>query len=272
MDKKRTIEIISNETKDEICKLDVVTPEIFAAVFFQKAKEYNIENIEEMTKEYFDVEVAHFLEMQGRTTQHAKTLSQTTTRAIEAIEKKNDETLKDVLTETKKLRKEVEKLKESLFKDELTGAYNRKWVYDYLVDENTDLFKKEGVLAVIDLNYFKLVNDTYGHIIGDKVLVFVANQLKKTRAHVIRYGGDEFIVAFENQESTTYVKEQLERLRRELLKKHLKAKDTEFRISFSIGVSRFSRNDTFTSVVDLADQDMYEDKITIKKEVTGIDV
>ena len=271
MEDTRTLMIISNEIKEEICRLDLVTPEICSAIFMQKAKEHNIEDIQALEKKVLDAQLAHFLEIQGETTKQANKLTQTTSKAIEAIEGKNDATLNDVLLEAKKLRQEVQKLRESLYKDELTGVYNRKWLYDNLVDED-DLFTKEGVLAVIDLNYFKLVNDTYGHIIGDKVLVFVANQLKKTKAEVIRYGGDEFLVVFLNESSSETVKTQLRKIRDELLKKHLKAKNAEFRVSFSIGVAKFSTEDHFNEIVDVADQDMYEDKIAIKKIVKGIEV
>lgn len=271
-DIERVLEIVSNETKDYICKLDVVTPEIFTATFLEFAKKHQLEDYEKVVEEYINSKMVNFLQIQDETTKKASKLSKTTSRAIEAIQEKNDSSLNDVLSETKKLRKELERLKESLYKDELTSVYNRKWLYDSLVDEQKNSFTQKGVLALIDLNYFKIVNDTYGHIIGDKVLIFVASQLKKTKAKVVRYGGDEFLILFDKLSSASGVKAKLEQLREELLKKHLKAKEANFRISFSIGATGFDVGDILDDVVDCADKDMYDDKINIKKRITGIAV
>jgi diguanylate cyclase (GGDEF)-like protein len=272
MEKERVLEIVSNETKDEICKLDVVTPEIFADVFLDKIKKYDIKNYEEFVDKYINDKVNNFLQIQNETSQKANQLSKTTSKAIEAISEKNDDSLKQVLVETSKLKQEIEKLKESLYKDELTGAYNRKWIYDNLVKEDTNNFLKSGVLALIDLNYFKTINDTFGHIIGDKVLKFVATQLKKSKANVVRYGGDEFLVIFDDKSDVDEVRKKLKILREQLLKKHLKAKEAEFRVSFSIGATDFKEDDIVEDVVDKADKDMYDDKISIKKTVKGIEV
>ncbi len=272
MKNERILEIISNETKEEICNRDVVTPEIFASVFISKAKEHNFDNLEESVSKYIQRQISHYMQIQDKTSKTADRLSETTNKAIEAIEEKNDDALNEVLVETQNLKKEVEKLKASLYKDELTGCFNRKWLYDNFIEENTKKFKKKGVLGLVDLNYFKLVNDTYGHIIGDKVLIFVAAQLKKTKANVVRYGGDEFLVLFDDKTTVEEAANKLKSLREDLLKKHLKAKDAEFRVSFSIGVAAFKEGDNLDAVIEKADVDMYEDKRRIKERIKGIDV
>ena len=269
---ERVLKIISNETKEEVCKLDMVTPEIFANIFMQKAKEHKLEDYGDVVVDYIEQQVANYLHIQDETTQTADKLSRTTNKAIEAIEEKNDGALKEVLSETKILKKEIEKLKASLYKDELTGCFNRKWMYDHVIMESTNQFKKAGILGLIDLNYFKLVNDTYGHIIGDKVLIFVATQLKKTKGDVVRYGGDEFLVFFKEHCQTSDALQKLKDLREDLLKKHLKAKEAEFRISFSIGVTAFKKGESLDEVIERADKEMYDDKEAIKQRIKGIDV
>ncbi len=228
MQKERILGIISNETKEEVCKLDVVTPEIFTNIFVQKAKEHNMDEYEDMVTDYIEQQVASYLHIQDETTHTADKLSETTNKAIEAIQERNDGALNEVLSETKALKKELEKLKASLYKDELTGCYNRKWMYDHIIIENTNQFKKGGVLGLIDLNYFKIVNDTYGHIIGDKVLIFVATQLRKTKADVVRYGGDEFLVFFHEECTPQKVLKKLKELREDLLKNTLRQKKRSF--------------------------------------------
>ena len=272
MQDRRVLEIISNETKDKVCNMDVITPEIFANLFMQNAKKHHIDNYDEMMQDFLAKQVENYLHIQDKTSKQTDQLSKTTSKAIEAIKEKNDEALADVLFETQKLRKEIDKLKESLYRDELTGAYNRKWLHDHLISATSNQFAKKGVMALIDLNYFKTINDTYGHIIGDKVLVFITTQLKKVSPHVVRYGGDEFLVFFEGSTSCEDVKSLMRKKRDELLKKHLKAKDAEFRVSFSIGVTVFQKGENLNEVIERADVDMYDDKVQIKKSVTGIDV
>lgn len=271
MDEKRTLEIVSNEVKDVICNIEVVTPDIFMSTFMQKAKDHGLELDSEIFKNYVENKVTDLLKIQDETTQKADKLSETTSKAISAIKEKDDGSLGIVLSEVKLLKKEMEKLKESLYKDELTGAYNRKWLYDHCLDQKS-YFTCKGVLSIIDLNYFKSINDTYGHVIGDKVLVFIKGQLQKSKAKVVRYGGDEFLLIFENRQDLMGVKKQLNNLREEILKKHLKAKEAQFRVSFSFGMYLFDKSDNFEKIIEKADEIMYEDKIQIKKRIKGIGV
>jgi diguanylate cyclase (GGDEF)-like protein len=271
MEKERALNIISNEVKNQICNLEVLTPDIFTTIFLEKAKEHNVEIDQKLIDEYINKKFEDLQKVQQKTHENADKLSKTASKAINAIKEKDDNLLNNVLKETVELRREVEKLKESLYKDELTTTYNRKWLFDNLLDKENFEFLNSGVLALIDLNYFKLVNDTYGHIVGDKVLVFISSQLKKTKANVIRYGGDEFILIFENKQEID-VEKLLTKLRNDILKKHLKVKNNEFKISFSIGITSYNEKENLEVVVERADKKMYEDKIKIKEKIKGIDV
>ncbi|MDQ7061128.1 MAG: GGDEF domain-containing protein [Sulfurimonas sp.] len=173
------------------------------------------------------------------------------------------------LKKHKHSKKEIENLKEAVYKDELTHAYNRKWMNDRFIDAN-DNFNLDGTLAIIDLNFFKLVNDTHGHITGDKVLTFVATQLKKTKQSLIRYGGDEFIIIFKDTDQDTAFAS-INTIRESIISKKLKTGDASFRVSFSIGTYEFEEGDSLSSTIELADKNMYNDKVKIKTRITGID-
>jgi len=93
-------------------------------------------------------------------------------------------------------------MKEQLVKDatfdELTGAYNRKAGYLLVKTciENARRTKETSMLCFIDANNLKLINDSFGHELGDRFLVGVIESLKETircTDRIIRYGGDEFI-------------------------------------------------------------------------------
>ncbi len=94
----------------------------------------------------------------------------------------------------KYLEQRNQKYKEQLTVDKLTGAYNRKFL-DILK------FQSEYHIFYIDLDRFKPVNDTYGHDVGDQLLINYVKRLKrkvKSDTHIIRMGGDEFLVLINN--------------------------------------------------------------------------
>jgi len=271
-EEKKALEIVSNEAKSSIAQIPVVTPTVYASIFAEFAKKNNIKMEDEATlaKEIIETECSRFTALQNETSKNVQTLSDNTTRAIDAIEKKDDKSLNKIRQETEYLRQEIEKLKESVYTDELTHAYNRKWFHDIHLDSLGNTFVSNGTLAIMDMNYFKQVNDTYGHIIGDKVLIFATNELKKLKIPVIRYGGDEFIILFSDTIPEEKIISLLEKIREGVLSKKLKAHNDTFRVSFSFGIAKYKENDALAQVVEEADKNMYDDKIDIKKRVTGI--
>ncbi|MDQ1264803.1 MAG: Diguanylate cyclase [Campylobacterota bacterium] len=266
------LKIISHETKDVINEMDVVTPTIYKSIFSKFAALHNINMNEEekITDSLLDDKIALYTDMYHQTSKNTQQLSDNTDKAIFAIKEKNETSLKEVLEETKNLQLEIEKLKQSVYKDELTDVFNRKWLHNNYLEDKEKSFKIPGVLAIIDLNYFKIINDTYGHIIGDKVLVYIANQLKAIEEAVIRYGGDEFIVIFPVTTTKDSAYKKLDAAREKIIKKHLVVKESSFKVSFSFGVCEFKKSDTLSDVIEKADSNMYDDKIRIKAKITGI--
>ena len=101
-------------------------------------------------------------------------------------------------------------------KDLLTGLYN-KITSQKLIDEylSGDGKNKESVLFAIDIDNFKGVNDNLGHLKGDKVLIDVANKLKKIfrKTDIIaRFGGDEFMIFVKNIEDDNFIKDRAQEI------------------------------------------------------------
>ena len=274
MNDNKELQIISNETKDSINQISVVTPSIYASLFAKFAQDHNtdIGDEEEFSQDLLKLECSTLTKLQAETAKNAQVLSQSTTKAISAIEDKDESKLNEVLKETKELRSEIEKLKESIYKDELTNVFNRKWLNDNYLKKDTVNLKDSGILAIIDLNYFKIVNDTHGHVIGDKVLIFIANELRKTGFKVVRYGGDEFIIMFPENVTQDKALKTLSDIREVIITKKLKAHNTMFRTSFSIGTHKYAVDESLAQAIEVADKNMYEDKQNIKKRVTGIEI
>ncbi len=264
--------IITNETKDSTAQMDIVTPTIYASIFLKFAQEHeqNIDDKEKLSINILESECANLTELQSEVAKNANRLSLSTSKAINAIKENNTAVLNEVFHETEQLKHEIEKLKQSLYKDELTQVHNRKWLHDIYLQEDSNKFKKSGILVMIDLNYFKQVNDTHGHIIGDKVLIFIANQLKKLKYHTLRYGGDEFILLVPPTKTVEEIKKEINNLRETILSKKLKAHNSEFKVSFSFGSVSYKQGDSLSVTIENADKVMYKDKEAIKKRVTGI--
>ena len=274
MNNDNKLKIISNETKDSIDQMSIVTPSVYASIFTKFATGHNTEIQDEVgyAQDLLKLECSTLINLQESTSKNAQTLSNNTTKAISAIQDKDELMLNEVLKETQALRAEIEKLKESMYKDELTNTFNRKWLNDNYLNKDSGTFISDGVLAMLDLNYFKIVNDTHGHVIGDKVLIFIANELQKSGQKVVRYGGDEFIIFFDKKSGEESALKTLNSIREVIITKKLKAHNTVFRTSFSIGACEYSLGDDLDKTIEIADKNMYQDKLEIKKRVPGIEI
>lgn len=269
---KKLLKIVSNMAKASIEKLDVVTPTLFSSLFYQYAKEHNLklEDEKSLTRSILEDECFMLTNLQTQTSKNVSLLSQSTSKAIGAIQSSNETLLNEVLMETQALKREIEKLKKSVYLDTLTKTYNRKWLEDNYIKEDSHETLNGGVLALIDLNFFKIINDTYGHLLGDKVLTLLAREFLSLRYPVVRYGGDEFLIIFDESVTLKGAKELLNSTREKILKKKFKTKESTFTLSFSFGLKAFKADDSFVDILEAADKSMYEDKVEIKKRVTSI--
>ena len=260
---------ISNETKKKIEDMEVVLPSMYASIFSGVASRQHVqlEPKERLASEMLDEKIEQFSRLSETTSSHVNRLSLSASKAVSAMEAQNMNLLEEVLAETRALRAEVEALKSAVNEDTLTKVHNRKWFNDnYLTDEGR-IFNRSGVMALIDLNDFKVINDTIGHISGDKVLIYIAGQLKRAGAEVVRYGGDEFMLLFDAPVTTKEAYKKLHIIRELVMKKPLKVQDQNFKTSFSYGAVVFHEGDELERVIHCADQAMYDDKKKIKSRV-----
>lgn len=257
---------ITQEVKTEIAELDVAPPLLYKTLFNTHLQEQNIsiENEDELVDKIVQEKFAKLSILQQDTSSSIIKLGRTAKDAVEAINEKDSQKLETVLKETLLLRKEIERLKASVFVDMLTKAHNRQWLYAHYLDNN-ESFTCNGVLVFIDMNFFKEINDVYGHIAGDKVLEFMSIHLKKIGTDIIRYGGDEFLLLFENISSLEMVKKKMEQNRDEILKKELRFRGNSFHTSYSYGLVLFHEGADFHEILSAADLSMYEDKEKFKK-------
>ncbi|ENN99406.1 MULTISPECIES: response regulator [Pseudoalteromonas] len=149
-------------------------------------------------------------------------------------------------------------IKESAYRDYLTGIYNRRYFYQYA----EQLLKKQqqNTLALLDIDFFKNINDTLGHEAGDQALKQVATLIKTTfsKFTVARVGGEEFAIILDDID-TARGREYLEGFRKKLAKHEFLIDEKPFSITISIGVADFQNTD-LTQAMRIADAALYEAK------------
>ena len=157
--------------------------------------------------------------------------------------------------------------------DPLTKLNNRNVLMQYLdgrmkgYNDSKDLY-----VLVMDLDYFKKINDTFGHVEGDEAIVIVADVLRtiirKSNYFVCRYGGDEFVAVCETDKNFD-AEEYGNEINRLLVEEALK-RDKEYTLHLSIGYAKYNRSiQSIPEFIDEADEHLYQIKNQrSKKKVT----
>ena len=154
--------------------------------------------------------------------------------------------------------------------DSLTGIANRRWIQGKLL-EAMALAKRYGIpfsVLILDIDNFKQINDSYGHLIGDSVLIKMAETIQENCREtdfLARWGGEEFLILLPNTELKGAVAS-AEKIRSSIEQNnfHIKNKTT-----CSIGIAQYSPGFSLEEVVHLADTAMYEAKQTGKNRVVA---
>lgn len=172
--------------------------------------------------------------------------------------KRENLALKDTVNRYKSLHEKARELSE---RDSLTGLHNRRML-EHKAENIIRLTANETTsvaVAVIDLDYFKKINDTFGHHIGDKVLVAFANLITKTFRSadcIARYGGEEFVLVMP-QASNDNAKDALLRLRDLVAQYPWPLADNSLLVTFSAGIATTTHADSFYSLFQKADKALY---------------
>lgn len=187
------------------------------------------------------------------------------------------ELLKDITTSgniiyskngEKDIKTLISEMNEKIITDELTKVYNRRYINERLPVDINDSITNGKVLSIIlaDIDFFKNINDNYGHLIGDKVLQDFAKilscSIKKDTSWVARYGGEEFLIVLNNNESEDGY-EVAERIRKLLNKTTFIYDDTKINLTCSFGVYGLkNKKMNIDELISKADKNLYEAKLS----------
>ncbi len=174
--------------------------------------------------------------------------------------------LQKLKTQTNQLRQSLEAARTDAVVDPLTGVSNRR-AYDERFQIEYSRWKRNHeplTLAIMDIDYFKKINDTYGHPIGDKVLKVVAGRVQqqvRESDFFGRIGGEEFAFILVNSDIENSM-EKVEILRKSVEDCNFSIKKKKFQVTMSIGLATFKGSDTIETIYSRADEALVKAKQT----------
>lgn len=197
-------------------------------------------------------------------------MRETTERSRNQVDTMRDR-VRAAEAEIERLQIELEQTSEKMRHDPLTGALNRKGLEESYAKEVSRAARRgtQLCLAVLDIDNFKRLNDTYGHNTGDDALLhLVATVRDCLRPHdtLSRYGGEEFVILLP-ETSVDDAVVVLQRLQRELTKRYFLANNDKLLITFSAGVTVVLPDEPQGFAIERADVAMYQAKATGKNRV-----
>jgi diguanylate cyclase (GGDEF)-like protein len=163
-----------------------------------------------------------------------------------------------------KLRQSLKTIQQMAIQDELTGVFNRHHLNHLLATEKARCSRsgEEFSICILDVDYFKKVNDTLGHMAGDIVLKHFATEVKKSLRTIDsfgRFGGEEFLLVLPrtNLEQARLCAERIRRLTEELVFPEF---DRSFSITSSFGIAQYRPNEELKDMLSRADAALYKAK------------
>ncbi|HSQ90275.1 sensor domain-containing protein [Romboutsia sp.] len=139
------------------------------------------------------------------------------------------------LVDITKIKEAENEIKKQAYTDSHTGLLNRRALYEYMNNK----FKGNNItMMIMDVDNFKQINDTYGHHVGDKALIKIANKLKELchEDSIFRFGGDEFIIIFRDMTDKKIIEDKARQILSEISKIEGNERQND-KINVSIGIS-----------------------------------
>lgn len=191
--------------------------------------------------------------------------------AIELIKDVTENNIFDTMEEFKNVDYAgiIDALNKAVVTDELTKLYNKRYVLEYLPYDIKQCIASNKSIAIVmaDIDHFKKINDTYGHVAGDEILRELGKILKKqTRSEedwVARYGGEEFLIALKNM-NLKELEMACNRIRELIEKTIFEVGEDKIQFTLSMGGALVTENnyEDINEIIENADQSLYKAKKT----------
>jgi diguanylate cyclase (GGDEF)-like protein len=182
-----------------------------------------------------------------------------------AIDTYHTKKIRNLERSLRRLRDVGAELRHKVATDTLTGVASHGQTLS-LLRQSLNIAHRNNTeicISMVDLDHFKMINDTYGHLVGDDVLRDVVARMESAVRDfdtIGRYGGEEFIIILENT-SLDIAREIAERVRRNICDSPLMVNDVTVRMSISQGLADAHNNDDTNSLIKRADTALYQAKV-----------
>lgn len=256
------------ELKPDLILLDVVLPDMEGYDLFEKIKERDknravvifitSKDSEQDVIRGFSLGAGDYIKKPFRS-------EELKSRVLSHLDRKRQKDELERLNEM--LQANMEKLNTMVYRDELTGLYNRH----YMADRLADMIGSDGrkrFFVMVDIDDFKKVNDTHGHSAGDATLVCIASIMQAIcRDHTaIRWGGEEFLLVLNDLEEEQALAV-CEQIRKEVEEFAIFSGDVTFFCTITLGMAKYSREHGINDGIKQADEALYRGKMNGKNQV-----
>jgi len=170
----------------------------------------------------------------------------------------------------KELENEINELEKEINLDPLTKLYNRKALQNEIDEINFHIKHEKTELKyfviMLDIDDFKKINDTYGHIAGDKILILISKIIKSIMqkdSKIFRYGGEEFLVIMKAKEIRDVIS-RCGTIIKTIRNNKIIYKGQNIRVTLSIGISQLKNSEKIEVTIERADMGLYEAKMSGK--------
>lgn len=197
--------------------------------------------------------------------QHLNLINNSLFKQVNDLEKLKSGLEERIAERTKELENLNKKLHDDSIHDPLTGLFNRRYLNDFMLSEiaRSKRSGKSFVVVMLDIDHFKLFNDSYGHAAGDLVLTKVAGYIQnnmRSEDIICRFGGEEFVLILVDYLEREIL-ERLENLRKGLANLEVEIEGKLRSVTVSMGYSIFPKQaQEAKELIELADQALYEAK------------
>jgi len=250
----RDLAALTSATFSELMTINIVLPSLYEEVFINNAEDRNIDVSEVLVADQdkvYDFTFRDINKINEETQKNTEKLKHNITEAKQAILTQDTSKLEDIQDEMDMLEQQMAILKEELHTDDLTKIYNRRWLFEIYL--KNDCFVSHGAVSLVFVKNYQTLVDIYGYSISDKVVIYIANLLKKINlTSIIRFSEDKFLVLA--KENSSKLDKDLSNIDRFLQNKSLKVKDVMFKVELEYTTENFKKDDSFKDILENIDK------------------